>query len=115
MPTLRKLDPSEVETTKPSQRKQIEQEYDGHLAALTGGDYAIAVLEEGEKKQTVRRRLEAAARRADVLIHFKRTRDDTLIFQLSQIVRHSADEYELLELPDLLTEEEVEANPEFPF
>jgi hypothetical protein len=85
MPSVRKLNPDEVwalENKGKGQRKLVEEQYDGILSEYAIGDYGEAMLEPGENRLTVRNRLKAAARRRNVAIDFRRTKDDLLRFRI---------------------------------
>ncbi len=69
MPQVRKLAPEEIqalETKGKGPRKLTEEQYDAILSEYEVGDYGEAVLDEGEKRLTVRNRLKAAADRRTV-------------------------------------------------
>ena len=85
MPSVRKLSPDEVwelENKGKGQRKIIEEQYDAILGEYAEGEYGEAMLEPGENRLTVRNRLKAAARRRDLSIDFRRTKEDLLRFQV---------------------------------
>jgi hypothetical protein len=85
MPNFRKLEPEEVQAYQDKgkgQRKLIEEEYDAILGEYAIGDYGEGMLDNGEKRLTVRNRLKAAAGRRDVDILFRRTNGDILRFQI---------------------------------
>lgn len=85
MPSVRKLSADEVwalENKGKGQRKLIEEQYDAILSDYAESDYGEAVLEPGENRLTVRNRLRAAARRRDLAIDFRRTKEDLLRFQV---------------------------------
>jgi hypothetical protein len=85
MPNFRKLAPEEAQAYQDKgkgQRKLIEEQYDAILGDYEIGDYGEGVLDNGEKRLTVRNRLKAAAGRRDVDIHFRRTTGDLLRFQI---------------------------------
>lgn len=85
MPSLRKLDPTEVAALiKPAlrPRAQVAQEYDAYLADFAAGDQGRAELHEGELRQVVRNRLQAAARRRGFELRFRPSRSATLIFRI---------------------------------
>jgi hypothetical protein len=85
MPNFRKLEPEEVKAYQDKgkgERKLIEEQYDAILGDYQIGDYGEGVLDNGEKRLTVRNRLKAAAGRRDVDIHFRRTTGDVLRFQI---------------------------------
>jgi hypothetical protein len=82
---FRKLEPEEVKAYQDKgkgERKLIEEQYDAILGDYAIGDYGEGVLDNGEKRLTVRHRLKAAAGRRDVAIHFRRTTGDVLRFQI---------------------------------
>jgi hypothetical protein len=85
MPNVRKLTPEEVrdiENKGKGQRKLIEEEYDAFISEYSAGDYGEALLDPGENRLTVRNRLKAAARRRGLGLHFRRTKEDMLRFQV---------------------------------
>jgi hypothetical protein len=85
MPSVRKLSADEVwalENKGKGQRKLIEEQYDAIISDYSKGDYGEAVLEPGENRLTVRNRLKAAARRRNLAIDFRRTKEDLLRFQV---------------------------------
>ena len=85
MPQVRKLAPEEIqalETKGKGPRKLTEEQYDAILSEYEVGDYGEAVLDEGEKRLTVRNRLKAAADRRTVGISFRRIQGNTLRFQI---------------------------------
>lgn len=90
MPNVRKLSQDEVrviENKGKGQRKIIEEQYDDILGEYALGDYGEAVLEPGENRLTVRNRLKSAARRRGLAIDFRRTKDDLLRFQITDIAQ----------------------------
>jgi hypothetical protein len=85
MPNFRKLPPEEVQAIEnkgKGQRKLIEEQYDAILAEYSIGDYGEATLEPDENRLTVRNRMKAAARRRNLAIDFRRTKEDILRFQI---------------------------------
>jgi hypothetical protein len=85
MPTIRKLEPEEVQTIEnkgKGLRKLTEEQYDQFLADFGTGDYGEAVLEPNEKRLTIRNRLKAAAARHGVDLHFMRTTGDMMRFKV---------------------------------
>ncbi len=85
MPSVRKLSADEVwalENKGKGQRKLIEEQYDSIIGEYSEGEYGEAVLEPGENRLTVRNRLKAAARRRNLAIDFRRTKEDLLRFQV---------------------------------
>jgi hypothetical protein len=85
MPQVRKLTEAEVKALNnkgKGQRKIVEEEYDAILSQYEAGDYGEALLEPGENRLTVRNRLKAAAKRRDLAVDFRRTKDDLLRFQV---------------------------------
>src|SRR4051812_7067089 len=86
MPTVRKLEPAEVETLeyKPKgQRKHTEEQYDGYLADFAIGAYGEAIIDEGEHRLTVRNRFKAAATRRGLTLEFRRTSDPLVRFKVA--------------------------------
>jgi hypothetical protein len=85
MPTVRKLEPEEVQAYQnkgKGQRKLVEEEYDAILADFEVSEYGEGTLEEGENRLTVRNRFKAAATRRGVGINFRRTQGDLIRFQI---------------------------------
>jgi hypothetical protein len=85
MPNFRKLEPEEVqqiENKGKGLRKLIEEQYDAILGEYSIGDYGEATLEIDENRLTVRNRMKAAARRRNLAINFRRTKEDILRFQI---------------------------------
>ena len=85
MPNFRKLEPEEVQAIQnkgKGLRKLIEEQYDTILAEYSTGDYGEATLEPDENRLTVRNRMKAAARRRNLAIDFRRTKEDILRFQI---------------------------------
>ena len=85
MPNFRKLEPEEVqeiENKGKGLRKLIEEQYDAILAEYAIGDYGEATLDIEENRLTVRNRMKAAARRRNLAIDFRRTKEDILRFQI---------------------------------
>ena len=84
MPSFRKLDPAEVQAPvprPPSERARVAQEYDALLEGFIVGDHGRAELVEGERRVTVRQRLQAAARRRGLALRFRPGRGP-LIFRV---------------------------------
>ncbi len=73
MPRFRKLSEAEIPVNPPtlSARAQVAQAYDAHLAAFAIGEYGRAELIAGERRDTVRQRLQAAARRRGLALRFR--------------------------------------------
>lgn len=72
MPSFRKLALSEMPAPRPpSARAQIAQAYDALLADFVIGDYGRADLLDGERRNIVRDRLHAAARRRGLALRFR--------------------------------------------
>jgi hypothetical protein len=73
MPRFRKLSESETAARQPtlSARAQIAQAYDALLANFAIGDYGRAELIDGERRDIVRRQLQAAARRRGLALRFR--------------------------------------------
>lgn len=85
MPNFRKLEPGEVQEINnkgKGLRKLIEEEYDAILSEYSIGEYGEATLEPDENRLTVRNRMKAAAKRRDLAINFRRTKEDILRFQI---------------------------------
>ena len=86
MPQVRKLAPEEVKTLEhkgKATRKLTEELYDGILSEYEAGDYGEALLDDGEKRLTVRNRLKAAAGRRNLGIEFRRTNGNRIRFKLA--------------------------------
>jgi hypothetical protein len=74
MPTFRKLSPAEIaalDQPRIGARAEIARAYDESLADFAAGDYGRAELVDGERRTTVRRRLQAAARRRGLALRFR--------------------------------------------
>jgi hypothetical protein len=85
MPKFRKLAPEEaqaIENKGKGLRKIIEEQYDAILAEYSVGEYGEASLDPQENRLTVRNRMKAAARRRNVGLDFRRTKEDVLRFQI---------------------------------
>ena len=85
MPNFRKLEPGEVQEINnkgKGLRKLIEEEYDAILGEYAIGEYGEATLNPDENRLTVRNRMKAAAKRRDLAINFRRTKEDILRFQI---------------------------------
>src|SRR5690242_12581011 len=85
MPSVRKLNADEVwalENKGKGHRKLIEEQYDSILGEYGEGEYGEAMLDPSENRLTVRNRLKAAARRRNLAIDFRRTKEDLLRFQV---------------------------------
>ena len=85
MPTVRKLAPEEVQTIEnkgKGLRKITEEQYDRFLASYAVGDYAEAIIDEDEKRLTVRNRFKAAASRRGIGLQFLRTTGDVMRFKV---------------------------------
>jgi len=83
MPRVRKLSPTEVaalEQATPGPRAQVAQEYDAYLADFAIGDYGRAELHDGERRDVVRTRLHAAARRRGLALRFRPGPGAAMIF-----------------------------------
>jgi hypothetical protein len=87
MPTMRKLMPAEIETLEgraKGPRKLVEEQYDRIVFAFDAGEYGEAELESGEKRFTVRNRLDAAAKRRGLTLDFLRTTGNVLRFRVHE-------------------------------
>lgn len=83
MPTFRKLSESELKVARPlSPRAQLAQAYDALLDGFAAGDYGEAALLAGERRLTVRKRLQAAAGRRGLALRFRPGPLPALIFQV---------------------------------
>jgi hypothetical protein len=73
MPSFRKLSPAEIpaKVSTLSARAQVAQPYDALLADFAIGDYGRAELIAGERRNAVRSRLHAAARRRGLALRFR--------------------------------------------
>jgi hypothetical protein len=74
MPHVRKLTPAEAAAEKqrsPGSRAALAQAYDELLIGFAVGDYGRAELHAGERRDTVRRQLQAAARRRGLALRFR--------------------------------------------
>jgi hypothetical protein len=86
MPQVGKLAPEEVQSIEnkgKGLRKLTEEQYDAYLRDYAVGDYGEALLDEGEKRLTVRNRLKAAASRRNIAIEFRRTTGDLIRFKIA--------------------------------
>lgn len=89
MPVLRILQPNEVAalvktTDNGNARLLIQQQFDELIAEVSPGQFATVALSDDENKATTRNRLKAAAERRGLTITFRRTRDETVLFQLGE-------------------------------
>jgi hypothetical protein len=83
MPTITKLPPEAVAAaTGVSERQRIVGQYDALLAGFAVGDWGDVLLEAGDERAVVSRRLKAAAARRDLTVRFRQRRDDRLRFQV---------------------------------
>jgi hypothetical protein len=83
MPRFRKLSPVEVlaqDQPAPGPRAHVAREYDDYLAGFAIGDYGRAELHDGERRDMVRTRLHAAARRRGLALRFRPGPGATMIF-----------------------------------
>lgn len=81
MPEFKKLSKEDVERMQarpaargPSQRARIRQEYREYLGQFRPEDWVEVTLTEGEKRQTVKNRLNRAAEELGYELRFRRTR-----------------------------------------
>jgi len=79
MPKLSKMSEEEVNAIKrkragESERSRIRQQYVNYLKEYKPGDWVSVELEPGEKRQTVKNRLKAAAKELDYHLNFTRSR-----------------------------------------
>jgi len=84
VPSFRKVDPAELQVSAarpPSERARIAQEYDALLEGFAVGDHGHAEVGEGERRVSVRQRLQAAARRRNLALRFRPGRGP-LIFRV---------------------------------
>jgi hypothetical protein len=84
VPSFRKVDPAEIQVSAPrpfSERTRIALEYDALLEGFAVGDHGRADLGGGERRVSVRQRLQAAARRRNLVLRFRPGRG-TLIFRV---------------------------------
>jgi hypothetical protein len=109
MPQIRKLAPEEVQTLEnkgKGQRKLVEEQYDAFLHDYEVGDYGEAMLDEGEKRLTVRNRLKAAAGRRNVEVEFRRTTGDLIRFRIIEHNRGNGNgSAATMELPPVISSE----------
>jgi hypothetical protein len=94
MPTVRKLNPQEVQTLErkgKGQRRLIEEQYDAFLADYQEGDYGEAELEEDENRLTVRNRFKKAAARRGIALAFQRTSGNILRFKVAPVLAAAAE------------------------
>jgi hypothetical protein len=70
--------------TDGNQRKALLDAYMQHLNQFAIGDWVEVSLEEGEKRETVKNRLKRAADRLGKTLMFKRTRGNSLRFQIAE-------------------------------
>jgi hypothetical protein len=89
MPEFRKLSQEEIERLKDpkrargdSARAQVAREYDAYVADLQPGEYAEVILDEGDNKLTVRKRLTAAANRRRLVLEYSRTLGPVIRFKV---------------------------------
>src|SRR5690349_2907979 len=85
MPQVRKLSADEVTAIQnkgKGTRKIVEEQYDAIMTDYAVGDYGEAIIDPGENRLTVRNRLRAAARRANIEINYQRTNGDMLRFKI---------------------------------
>lgn len=85
MPTVTKLSPDEaraIQNKNKSQRQLVAEQYDTLLAEFELGDWGDVTLGDDEHRPTVRNRLKAAAQRRGLGLHFGRSRDDRMRFQV---------------------------------
>jgi hypothetical protein len=74
MASFRKLSPAEIAALDQppiGARAEIARAYDESLADFAAGDYGRAELVDGERRTTVRRRLQAAAHRRGLALRFR--------------------------------------------
>jgi hypothetical protein len=84
MPSFRKLSVAEIAALEHhsfSDRARVAQEYNALLEGFAVGDHGRADLLDGERRLTVRQRLQAAARRRDLKLRF-RSGPGPLIFRV---------------------------------
>jgi hypothetical protein len=65
-----------------SERQRIARQYDALLAGFEAGDWGDVLLEAGDERAVVSRRLKAAAARRDLAVRFRQRRDERLRFQV---------------------------------
>jgi len=83
MPSFRKLSEAEAAALRSrplGARAQIAREYNAYLTDFAVGDYGRAELHDGERRATVRQRLQAAARRRGLALRFRPGPTPALIF-----------------------------------
>ncbi len=64
------------------ERERIRQEYRNYLSQLAVGEGGELLLEEGEKKTTIRNRLNRAAKELGMKLEYKRTRAPIVRFRV---------------------------------
>jgi hypothetical protein len=83
VPTITKLNPDAVATLQGvSERQRIAARYDALLADFAANEWGDVLLEDGDDRAVVSRRLKAAAARRGLALRFRQRRDDRLRFQL---------------------------------
>jgi hypothetical protein len=85
MPSLRSLSPAEIaalEQPRPGPRAQVAQAYDAYLADFAIGDYGRVELHDDERRDVVRTRLHAAARRRGLALRFRPGPGAAMIFHV---------------------------------
>lgn len=83
MPTFRKLTAEELESYRApmtGKRAKIRVEYRDYLEQIELGDGGELILNEGEKKVTIKNRLKRAAKEMNLKIKFKRSSANTVRF-----------------------------------
>lgn len=83
MPTFRKLTAEELEsyrTPMSGKRAKIRTEYRNYLEQIKLGQGGELILNEGEKKVTIKNRLKRAAKEMNLKIQFKRSSPNTARF-----------------------------------
>lgn len=84
---LRELTDEEAahfEKPQGKERSRIAEEYRQELASVTPGKWVEVVIPEGDKRITVKNRLNRAAEELDLTLTYKRTSADKLIFKAEE-------------------------------
>lgn len=82
MPRFEKLTPEEARRYTPSSRQANLAPYIDYLSSLTPGEFGRIVLEENDKKPTIKNRLNRASERVGVTIQYRRATANSVVFQI---------------------------------